>query len=125
VGLYRQNAIDLGQKRLEQEDLIRNAKVEEANLLLYLNKSEEARISNVLDNKRIMNVAIAEPPAVPLLPANSRSLLVLLGGFLATIVSAGVVFISDYLDPSLRSVDDVTRVLQIPVLAAFPRPESQ
>src|ERR1019366_8374629 len=48
VQLYRQMALDFGQKQLEQEDLIRNAKVEEGNFLLYLNKREEARISDAL-----------------------------------------------------------------------------
>lgn len=121
VQLYRQMALDFGQKQLEQEDLIRNAKVEEGNFLLYLNKREEARISDALDSKRIVNVAIAEAPTVPALPTHSPWLLVLLGTLGACTVSTGAAFVADRFDPSLRTADEVRQVLQIPVLAAVPR----
>src|ERR1039458_1009489 len=56
---------------LDQQDLTRAAKAEEDNYLLYLHKREEARISDALDERRILNVAIVEPPAAPALPAHS------------------------------------------------------
>jgi uncharacterized protein involved in exopolysaccharide biosynthesis len=121
VQLYRQMALDLGQKDLEQEDLIRNAKVEEDNLLLYLKKREEARISDALDSKRILNVAISEPPTVPALPAHSPWYFVLLGTLLAAVVSTAAAFVSDYIDPTLRTADEARRVLDIPVLASLPK----
>ena len=121
VRLYRQMALDLGQKDLEQEDLIRNAKSEEENFLLYLKKREEARISDALDSKRILNVAISEPPSVPALPAHSPWLLVLLGTLLAAMVSTGAAFVSDYIDPTLRTADEARNVMGIPVLAALPK----
>jgi capsular polysaccharide biosynthesis protein len=36
-------------------------------------------------------------------------------------VSPGVAFAVDYLDPSLRTPDEVRDVLQIPVLASLPK----
>jgi uncharacterized protein involved in exopolysaccharide biosynthesis len=121
VQIYRQMALDLGQKQLEQEDLIRNAKVEEGDFLLYLNKREEARISDALDSKRILNVAVAEAATVPALPTRSPWLLVFLGGLLAILVSTASAFVADYVDPSLRTVADVEKVLQVPILAAMPK----
>lgn len=121
VHLYRQMALDLGQKQIEQEDLIRNAKVEEGNFLLYLNKREEARISDALDTKRIVNVAVAEAATVPAEPTRSPWLLVLLGALLAFLVSTSCAFVADYVDPSLQTVADVEKVLQIPILAAMPK----
>jgi uncharacterized protein involved in exopolysaccharide biosynthesis len=121
VQLYRQMTLDFGQKQLEQEDLIRDAKVEEGNFLLYLNKREEARISDALDSKRIVNVAIAEAPTVPALPMRSRWLLVLLGTLVACMVSTGAAFVADHFDPSLRTADEVMQVLRIPILAAVPK----
>jgi uncharacterized protein involved in exopolysaccharide biosynthesis len=121
VQLYRQMALDLGQKELEHEDLIRNTKAEEGNFLLYLNKREEARISDALDSKRILNVAIAEAPTIPALPAHSPWFFVLLGTLLAAVVSTGVAFVSDYMDPTLRTADETKKVLEIPVLAAMPK----
>ena len=93
VQLYRQTALGLGQNELEHEDLIRNAKTEEGNFLLYLNKREEARISDALDSKRILNVAIAEAPTIPALPVHSPWYLVLLGTLLAAVVSTGAAFV--------------------------------
>jgi len=39
---------------------------------------------------------------------------------MAVCVSTGITFAADYMDPSLRTVDEVYNVLQIPVLAALP-----
>lgn len=121
VESYRQTAVELGQQGLKQEDLIRDAKTEEGNFLLYLNKREEARISDALDSKRILNVAIAESPTVPALPVHSPWRFVALGLLLAMVVSTGAAFVADYLDPSLRTADETRKVLQLEVLAAMPK----
>jgi uncharacterized protein involved in exopolysaccharide biosynthesis len=120
VRAYHASALLLDQKEIEQQDLIRSAKADEANYLLYLNKREEARISDALDNKRIVNVAIAEAATVPALPVYPRWLFVLLGGLLASLVSAGSAFASDYFDPSFRTAEEVESFLNVPVLAAMP-----
>ena len=54
--------------RAQQDDLVRDVKTAEDNYLLYLRKREEARISDALDSKRIVNVSIAEAATVPALP---------------------------------------------------------
>jgi len=120
VGLYQQKAQTLGTREIQQGDLERTVKELEANYLLYQNKREEARISDALDSKRIMNVALAQEPDVPVLPAHSAVLLVSLGLFMAICLSTGITFAADYMDPSLRTVDEVYDVLEIPVLAALP-----
>jgi uncharacterized protein involved in exopolysaccharide biosynthesis len=121
VQLYRQSALDLGENELKHEDLIRNAKSEEGNFLLYINKREEARISDALDSKRILNVAIAEAPTIPALPVHSPWYFVLLGTLLAAVVSTIAAFVAEYMDPTLRTADETKKVLEIPVLAAMPK----
>jgi polysaccharide biosynthesis protein PslE len=121
VALYRQMVGRLGQQEMEQEDLTRNAKSDERNYLLYLNKREEARISDALDSRRILNVAIAEPPTVPALPVNSRVRSLLLVLAMAILVGLGAGFVADYVDPTLRTADETAQVLEIPVLAAMPK----
>jgi len=66
--------VDLDQKSVQQSDLIRETKANEANYLLYLSKREQEKTSDALDQKRIANVAIAVPPSVPVLPAYSAAL---------------------------------------------------
>jgi uncharacterized protein involved in exopolysaccharide biosynthesis len=117
---YRSSALLLDQKEIEQQDLIRTAKSDEANYLLYLNKREEARISDALDDRRIVNVAIAEAATAPALPVHSRSLFAMLGILFAVLVSVGAAFAADYFDTSFRTADEVEAFLNTPVLAAMP-----
>ncbi len=61
--------VALDQLSLSQRDLQRQMKAAESNYLLYLGKREQERSSDALDITRISNVAIAIPPAVPVLPS--------------------------------------------------------
>jgi uncharacterized protein involved in exopolysaccharide biosynthesis len=121
VRTYREKAMALGQKAVGQQELMRAAKAAEGSYLLYLNKREEARISDELDRKRIVNVAIAETATVPALPATSPWLFVLLGGPVAALLSVGAAFLADFLDPTLRTADEVEQLLNVSVLAAMPK----
>lgn len=121
VRSYRETARSLEPKEIVHNGLVRTVKAAEENYLLYLRKEEEARISDALDRRRIINVAIAESPTVPSLPSNHRSLTLLVGLLLATLVSVGLAFGSEYLDPTFRTPDEVRSFLNIPVLATMPQ----
>jgi succinoglycan biosynthesis transport protein ExoP len=113
--------VELDQKAIKQADLLREAKANEANYLLYLGKREQERTSDALDERRIGNVVIAVPPVMPSLPIN-KTFLVVLGGFiLATFVSGALAFVVEYLDPCFRTPAEALEILRVPVLASFPR----
>ena len=98
----RANALRLERIDLVEKDLGREAKQAEQNYLLHAQKREETRVSNALDVKRIVNVAVAEEPTVPFEPSGlPRSLLLLLGAMLAGFSSVGVAFVADYREPRL------------------------
>lgn len=118
---YRSDARDLQQAAVVQQGLLRTAKTEEDNYLMYLRKQEEARINDALDARGILNVAIAEPATVPVLPARSLSYYILLCSFLAGCGSVGIAFFADFLDPSVRTPDEVVLLLDVPVLASIPK----
>ena len=118
---YRSGARTLQQAAIAQQDLLQTAKTEEENYLLYRRKEEEARINDALDRGGILNVAIAESPTVPALPARSFWLYGLLSVFLAGTGSVGLAFTSDFLDPSFRTPDEVAGFLESPVLASLPK----
>jgi uncharacterized protein involved in exopolysaccharide biosynthesis len=125
AGGYRLAAERLEQEGLQQEDLQRTAKIDEDDYLLYSRKREEARISDALDQRGILNVAVAEQPVVPALAAQSpvkTSGLTLLFGFF---VSFGAAFIADYASPSFRTPDEVAGYLDMPVLASLPKPTNR
>lgn len=121
IQTIQEQMVDLDQKAVKQGDLIREAKADESNYLLYLSKREQARTLDALDRNRVANVAIASPPVMPVLPAFSPLLVVAIGFFLALFVSVGGAFASDYLDSSFRTPNEVVDILNVPVLASVPR----
>jgi polysaccharide biosynthesis transport protein len=117
----QEEMVSLDQKAVKQSDLLREVKADEANYLLYLSKREQERTSDALDQKRIGNVAIAVPPIMPVLPATSPLLVMVVGSFLAVCLSLGFVFVMDYLDSSFRTPAEVAEILRVPVLAFLPK----
>jgi uncharacterized protein involved in exopolysaccharide biosynthesis len=120
VDRYHAQVEQLEKMGIVQQHLLRVQKTDEDNYLLYSKKSEEARISDALDQKRILNVAVAEQPVVPTLPAHSPWLIIGLGVVLAIVTSSGLALTADGLDPSFRTPAEVSDELNIPVLAAVP-----
>jgi uncharacterized protein involved in exopolysaccharide biosynthesis len=117
---YRTRARQLGNRAIEQERLVNALKAAEEKYLLYVNKREEARIGDALDQGGILNVAIAEPPTVPALPKLSAVSFGFIGLALGGVLSVGVAFLSDYLSPTFRTPDEITAYLGVPVLASLP-----
>jgi polysaccharide biosynthesis protein PslE len=121
---YEDVARRLDAKGLEQTDLVRNVKTAEDNYLLYMRKREEARISDALDSKRIVNVAIAEAATVPALPTLQLAWILIGGFFAASLVSVGTAYAVDRLDPCFRTPDELFRYLDTRVLASIPSGEA-
>jgi uncharacterized protein involved in exopolysaccharide biosynthesis len=113
--------VDLDQRALTQQDLLRDTKANEDNYLLYLSKREQERTSDALDKTRIANVTIAVPPAIPVLPVYSVPMVVLVALGLALVLSVGTAYTVDYCDTTLHSPAQVIDNLGIPVVVAMPR----
>jgi len=113
--------VKLDQLSLTQQDLKREVKADESNYLLYQAKREQERTSNALDVTRIANVAIAVPPAIPVLPVFGFPMMVLIALCVATVLSIGAAYAVDYFDPSFRTPAQVIDILGIPVVVGVPR----
>jgi succinoglycan biosynthesis transport protein ExoP len=113
--------VSLDSETVKQGSLLREAKANEGNYLLYLNKREQERTSDALDEKRMANVAIAVPAYVPALPAYSPLLVTMVGFFAAGLAGIGAGYLAEFVDQSFRTPDEVTNLLKISVLAAVPR----
>jgi uncharacterized protein involved in exopolysaccharide biosynthesis len=120
-GAYQETAKRLGEDAITQEDLISTAKASEENYLLYVKKQEEARMNDALDQRGIVNVAIAEQPVAPALPKWSAWMVLAVGVLAAGAAGTGAAFTADYLDPAFRSPDEVRAYLQAPLLASLPK----
>jgi uncharacterized protein involved in exopolysaccharide biosynthesis len=111
----------LGERNLDQADLVREQKANEENYLLYLSKREQARTSDALDKTKIENVAIAIPPSIPVLPILSPLAVILLSLAVAGMVAMGAAYTVDSLDSSFHSPAEVMETLGIPVVVAMPK----
>ncbi len=118
--------LTLDHESMIQQDLQRTVKADEESFLLYQRKHEEARINDALDQRRIINAAIAEAAVTPLTPINLSLLTQLM---LAVVVSGlsslAIGFLCEYLDPSFRTPAEVQEYLDIPLLASFPKSGDQ
>ena len=118
---YRTTVRQLGEDAIAQDDLVSREKAAEDNYLLYVKKREEARMADALDQRGIVNVAIAEQPVASALPVWSAWTVVLVGLAAAGAAGTGAAFAADHLDPAFRTPDDVLAYLEAPVLASLPR----
>ena len=118
---YRDAAHQLSDRATEQEFLLQQLKEAEDKYLLYVNKREEARIGDALDQGGILNVTIAEQPIVPALAKISVLGFGFIGLACGSALSVGLAFVTDYLNPAFRTPDEVIAYLQAPVLASLPR----
>ncbi|MBS1808838.1 MAG: polysaccharide biosynthesis tyrosine autokinase [Acidobacteria bacterium] len=67
------------------------------------------------------NIKVIEPAQVPNWPAGPRRLLsILLAFFLSTAVAVGLAFFLEYLDNTIKTVEDVERYAQLPALGVIP-----
>jgi uncharacterized protein involved in exopolysaccharide biosynthesis len=121
LSLYRTLARQLGAAAITQGDLQNTERAAEENYLLYLKKQEEARMADALDERGIVNVAIAEDPVAPHLPLWSTWAVLAIGFVAAGTAGTGAAFAADYVDSGFRTPDDVVAHLNAPVLASLPR----
>ncbi len=118
---YLRMAKQLGEDAITQEDLASNEKAALENYLLYVKKQEEVRMNDELDQRGIVNVAIAEEPVVPALPLMSAWMILAVGMLTAATAGTGAAFAAEYLDPGFRNPGDVLAYLNAPVLASLPK----
>ena len=76
-----------------------------------MQKREEARISDALDQRGILNVSLAEQPVVPALPKRSPLSVALLTLLLAGTFSLSTAFVLDFMDPTFRTPDELAGYL--------------
>jgi uncharacterized protein involved in exopolysaccharide biosynthesis len=121
IGSMQSQMVRLDLKAVHQGELLREAKANESNYLLYLNKREQERTADALDQKRFANVAIAVPADVPIFPAYSSFRVMFLGLFAAVLGGIAAGYLAGFMDPSFRTPAEVEEMLKIRVLAAVPK----
>jgi len=84
----------------------------------FLNKTKQADLQLVEQHNNLKIVETAEIPKSPIGPQRLRTILI---GFLVSLIAGiGLAFFLEYLDNTVKSVEDIERVAQLPTLAVIP-----
>ncbi len=84
----------------------------------FLQKTKQADLQLAEQHNNLRVVEPAEIPTSPIGPMRFRTILV---GFLISLIAAmGLAFFLEYLDNTVKSVEDIVRVAQLPTLAVIP-----
>jgi len=118
VNQLRGEGQDLNEKEIQYQTLAREA---DSNQQLYdtvLKRIKETGITGGLETN---NVRVVEPAVVPRAPVRPNKLLNISISLVAGVVLAvGVVLAIEYFDTTIKSPDDVERLLGLPVLGVVP-----
>ncbi|NIM99173.1 MAG: hypothetical protein GTO24_14170 [candidate division Zixibacteria bacterium] len=119
---YRQELTSFDRLGKQMRELRRQVEINEENYKLYLNKFEQAKISQSMDSQKIASVSVIEPaipPVKPIKPEKNR--VVVIWVCLALLTGFGVPAFIEFINPVFRTREDIDQFLGLPVLATLPR----
>jgi uncharacterized protein involved in exopolysaccharide biosynthesis len=117
---YRRQAATLDAQRFDLTRLERQVKLDEEAYLSYVRTAEESRLSNALEQAKILRLRVIEwatLPVEPITPDRPRVLWFALAGGL--VLAVGAAFAREYLDPTLKTAADVRTHSNLEVLAVL------
>jgi len=112
-------SLDLRENELQnlKRELVSN----ERNYKTYLEKVEEALISDDLNRLKMANISVIQAATAPPKPIKPRKALnILLGIILGAVSGLGIAFFSEYSNQSLSTPESAERRLGLPVIGTIP-----
>jgi len=86
----------------------------------YQKRTEEARISEEMDLRRVLNVSVLDPPTRPAKPVSPNKLLIMaLSIPLGLLVGIGIAMLLEYLNDTVRTHRDLARIRGLNYLGSF------
>jgi len=120
VETYSVAAADKKRKGFEYDRLLREVNIRKENLDLYKKRSEEARISDAMDERKFSNAYILERASLPLPQANSSAFMLMAMTIIVAMgIAVAAAFGLEYLNKTLRNEDDIEEQIGLPVLATI------
>jgi uncharacterized protein involved in exopolysaccharide biosynthesis len=118
VNQLRREGQDLNEKEIQYQTLAREA---DSNQQLYdavLKRLKETGIAGGLETNNVRLVEAATVPRVPIRPNKRFNLL--LSALVGAVLALGVVAAIEYFDTSIKSPDEVERLIGLPVIGIVP-----
>ncbi|MHC2995260.1 MAG: GumC family protein [Candidatus Atribacteria bacterium] len=116
---YEDRLEELPDKELHLARLERAIKVSENIYLLLLEKYQEARINEVMELGDIIIIDKALIPENSIKP--NKKLNLAIGGVLGLMLGVMLVFFMEYMDNTIKTTEDVERILNLPTLGVIPK----
>jgi len=111
--------VTLRQKSIEFDRLDQEVKNRRETYELYVKREQEARISQAMDEQKLVNVNVVQRPALPLPRVDTQRISVALSLIAGLTVGLAGAFAREYISRSLRTEADVVRHLRLPLLASI------
>jgi polysaccharide biosynthesis transport protein len=115
----REDAVKRGIDNQDYEDAKKEFDTEQMLLQQLKLKQISEQITNKMPNESIEVHDVPQIPDSPVSPNVPLNLV--LGAVVGLIFGVGIAFFLEYLDTSVKSLEDVERYLQVPVLAVIPK----
>lgn len=122
----RRHLGEINQKQLTNKNLsanytrAKNAYIKEKLLLDGVRTRAQSQTMELAMPRVAVSVKqVAEPPSYPVRPRVGLNLM--LGGLVGLVVGLGLAFFIEYLDTSVKTMEDVESLLGLPVLAIIPK----
>jgi uncharacterized protein involved in exopolysaccharide biosynthesis len=115
----RRHLVRLKDKALEFDQLDQEVKRQRASLDLFMQREQEARIGDAMDQKRLVNVEVVERPGKPFRRADQKKTPMMLAIITGLVVGLAGAFGAEYLSGTLRFEREVEHRLGLPVLGSI------
>lgn len=115
-------AFDMNESKIQ--NLRRELAIDEKNFRTYVDRHEDARISDALNKLKLSSISVIEAAVAPVKPIKSnKSLNVLIGLLLGMVFSIASAFFVENISKTFSDSESVERYLALPVLLTVPNKE--
>ncbi len=119
VAVNEDKLSELPAKELELARLMRDTKVLEELYIMLRTRNEETRIAEAMQTADVQVIDTAVLPLNPIKPRIKLNIAIS-GGVLGIFLGVGTAFLWEFMDNTIKTKEDVERLLQLPVLGEIP-----
>ncbi|MFY9570577.1 MAG: polysaccharide biosynthesis tyrosine autokinase [Blastocatellia bacterium] len=118
LAIAKNEAAQQNQASIQFNILRKNVETANALYTEFLQKTNQSKIQ---EHEQHNNTKMIDPPRVPISPVGpNRPRTILIGFLVSLLAGVGLVFVLEYLDNTVKTVEDVSRYTQLPALSVIP-----